>query len=413
MANDLLQLWKSIQPMAEKDADTRTRDCVRMRKMTVTTAYNATTKTIGVSIPFGEEVQLPVWGGLNPAILSVNDTAWALVPYSDFSNAIVFMGGNGATGSIPPGRNLVNDTGTAIVTSATGGTGNYTASYLFSEYALATFAAHPTATYTAVMDLALEWTGAGSPTPFTPGSTGSRWTVQFAGTLIADSTYYPGDSGLTEHVELHFTPTNTQLASASTTNGLRVRMLNIPVGYQLTITNCKLELGPVATEWTPSPEDTIYQTAKPWGTFFVSGSSGGGVQAFSTTAYAVPLEESGDASANFAVWFSHSTNSTKITARKACAVSLSWQVFFRADEGAGGKTFTAGSYCVAELYVADTKRASTTVYAPDALTYQTGTGGIQVSLSVGDTLEWKVRTSAGDGNFDKGQDATYFCIKVI
>lgn len=96
MANDLLQLWKALQPMIDKEIEERTRNCVRMQKMTVTTVYDDSTKRIGVAIPFGTEVQLPVWGGLDPTFLSVNDTVWVLVPYSDFSNAIVFMAGDGS-----------------------------------------------------------------------------------------------------------------------------------------------------------------------------------------------------------------------------------------------------------------------------------------------------------------------------
>ena len=83
--------------MVDKEIEERTRNCVRMQKMTVTTVYSDSTDTIGVSAPFDTEVQLPVWGDMDAHGLAVGDTVWVLYPYSDFSNAIVFMAGSGQT----------------------------------------------------------------------------------------------------------------------------------------------------------------------------------------------------------------------------------------------------------------------------------------------------------------------------
>ena len=37
-SKDLLRLWEALQPMIDREIEQRTRDSVRMRKMTVTTA---------------------------------------------------------------------------------------------------------------------------------------------------------------------------------------------------------------------------------------------------------------------------------------------------------------------------------------------------------------------------------------
>ena len=93
--NGLLKIWDSIKPMAEKLIGERTRDCARMKKMTVTTAYNAETGLIGVKSAFSKEVFLPTYGGVDASALAVGTGVWVLVPYSNFSNAMVFMRGDG------------------------------------------------------------------------------------------------------------------------------------------------------------------------------------------------------------------------------------------------------------------------------------------------------------------------------
>lgn len=99
--NDMMRIWDAIQPMAKNAVERQTRDSVRMKKMVVTTAYSAATKTIGVAEPFGETIQLPVFGGLNAQELAVGTAVWVISPYSSFSNALVFMRGDGGLGDSP------------------------------------------------------------------------------------------------------------------------------------------------------------------------------------------------------------------------------------------------------------------------------------------------------------------------
>lgn len=96
--NDMMRIWDAIQPMAKSAVERQTRDAVRMKQMVVTVAYDIVTKTIGVAEPFGETIQLPVFGGLNAQELSVGTSVWVISPYSSFSNALVFMRGDGGLG---------------------------------------------------------------------------------------------------------------------------------------------------------------------------------------------------------------------------------------------------------------------------------------------------------------------------
>ena len=95
MASDALGLWDAISPMVKSTIDKRTRDKPRMEQMVVRTAYNSTTKKIGVSEPFGDEIFLPVYGGLDASALQVGQSVWVLSPYSSLSNGLVFMRGDG------------------------------------------------------------------------------------------------------------------------------------------------------------------------------------------------------------------------------------------------------------------------------------------------------------------------------
>ena len=95
MASDALGLWDAISPMVKSTIDKRTRDKPRMEQMVVRTAYNNTTKKIGVSEPFGDEIFLPVYGGLDASALQVGQSVWVLSPYSSLSNGLVFMRGDG------------------------------------------------------------------------------------------------------------------------------------------------------------------------------------------------------------------------------------------------------------------------------------------------------------------------------
>lgn len=102
-SKDLLRLWEALQPMIDREIEQRTRDSVRMRKMTVTTAYSESTGTVGVSEPFGDEVFLPVYGALDGGELAVNESVWVLAPYSNYSNALVYMRGDGQQDAAWPG----------------------------------------------------------------------------------------------------------------------------------------------------------------------------------------------------------------------------------------------------------------------------------------------------------------------
>ena len=98
--NELMRMWDAMLPMANAAIEKQTRDAPRMKQMVVMEAYNATTKTVGVCEPFGKTVQLPVYGGLDVSKLVPKTAVWVLSPYSSFSNAMVFMLGDGSVGDI-------------------------------------------------------------------------------------------------------------------------------------------------------------------------------------------------------------------------------------------------------------------------------------------------------------------------
>ena len=93
--NVSLKIWDALRPMVDKEIENRTRNCARMETGVITTAYNSATKTVGVTKSFSREIQLPVYSNLDTGKLTVGTSVWVLVPYSSWSNAIVFMGGNG------------------------------------------------------------------------------------------------------------------------------------------------------------------------------------------------------------------------------------------------------------------------------------------------------------------------------
>lgn len=93
--NASLKIWNALKPMIDREIERKTRDCCRAKTMVVSTAYNGTTKTVGVKEAFGAEVQLPVCSSIDTAALTAGAPVWVLVPYSSMSNAIVWMLGNG------------------------------------------------------------------------------------------------------------------------------------------------------------------------------------------------------------------------------------------------------------------------------------------------------------------------------
>lgn len=86
--SEALSIWKSLQPIIDKEIDERTRGMVQRRKATVTTAPSSATKTIGVTEPFGDEYFVPFLSGVADA--QIGDVVWVEFMYGA-SNAFVSM----------------------------------------------------------------------------------------------------------------------------------------------------------------------------------------------------------------------------------------------------------------------------------------------------------------------------------
>lgn len=97
--NASLKIWQTLQPMVRKEVAKGTESSVKSKKMVVTTAYNASTKTVGVTEAFGKEIQVPVAGMINPDRLLVGTSVWVIALHGSWSNAMVCMLGDG---QIPP-----------------------------------------------------------------------------------------------------------------------------------------------------------------------------------------------------------------------------------------------------------------------------------------------------------------------
>lgn len=97
--NASLKIWQTLQPMVRKEVSKGTESSVKSKKMVVTTAYNASTKTVGVTEAFGKEIQVPVAGMINPDRLLVGTSVWVIALHGSWSNAMVCMLGDG---QIPP-----------------------------------------------------------------------------------------------------------------------------------------------------------------------------------------------------------------------------------------------------------------------------------------------------------------------
>lgn len=98
MENGTMLIWEKLKELVDAEIKQQTAACVRMKTMVVTTAYDETTKTVGVTEAFGEEVQLPVCSDVNGSELAVGESVWVMIPYS-MSNAIVMMRGDGSKGT--------------------------------------------------------------------------------------------------------------------------------------------------------------------------------------------------------------------------------------------------------------------------------------------------------------------------
>lgn len=91
---DLLGIYGSIKPMIDREIDARTQSALRMKSMVVTTPYDSGTQTVGVTEAFGNELQLPVFGGLDTSLLIKGVPVWVMMPYGSMSNAVVFTLGD-------------------------------------------------------------------------------------------------------------------------------------------------------------------------------------------------------------------------------------------------------------------------------------------------------------------------------
>ena len=105
--NVSLKIWNAIEPLVNRKIEEQTRNCQRMKSMTVSTAYNAQTGVVGVQEAFGKEIFLPVISTIDTGKLTVGANVWVSMPYSSMSNAIVTMMGNGDNGN--GGYDVAND----------------------------------------------------------------------------------------------------------------------------------------------------------------------------------------------------------------------------------------------------------------------------------------------------------------
>ena len=105
--NVSLKIWNAIEPLVNRKIEEQTRNCQRMKSMTVSTAYSAQTGVVGVTEAFGKEIFLPVISTIDTGKLTVGANVWVSMPYSSMSNAIVTMMGDGKNGN--GGYDVAND----------------------------------------------------------------------------------------------------------------------------------------------------------------------------------------------------------------------------------------------------------------------------------------------------------------
>lgn len=105
--NVSLKIWNAIEPLVNRKIEEQTRNCQRMKSMTVSTAYSAQTGVVGVTEAFGKEIFLPVISTIDSGKLTVGANVWVSMPYSSMSNAIVTMMGDGKNGN--GGYDVAND----------------------------------------------------------------------------------------------------------------------------------------------------------------------------------------------------------------------------------------------------------------------------------------------------------------
>lgn len=88
---DALDIWNALRPMIDKEIERMTKSMVQRRKAKVTTAPSSITKTIGVTEPFGPEMQVPFLPGV--ATAQVGDVVWVEFMFGA-SNSFVSMFAN-------------------------------------------------------------------------------------------------------------------------------------------------------------------------------------------------------------------------------------------------------------------------------------------------------------------------------
>lgn len=89
------KIWKSLQPIIDKEIERQTRSMVRAKKMTVISPPDGS--TIGVAEPFGQTLNIPYSSALST--VTAGDAVWV---YSYFSNASTMIAMATGEGQILP-----------------------------------------------------------------------------------------------------------------------------------------------------------------------------------------------------------------------------------------------------------------------------------------------------------------------
>lgn len=87
---EALKIWKELKPMIQNLIKEETKSCVRRRKMTVTTAYNAQTGLIGVTEAYGQEIMVPASAAVQS--LTVGQSVWVESMYGASNSVAMFPG---------------------------------------------------------------------------------------------------------------------------------------------------------------------------------------------------------------------------------------------------------------------------------------------------------------------------------
>jgi len=85
-----LKIWKELKPMIQKIIREETKSCVRRRKMTVTSAYDAQSGLIGVTEAYGQEIMVPASAAVKS--LTVGQSVWVESIYGASNSVAMFPG---------------------------------------------------------------------------------------------------------------------------------------------------------------------------------------------------------------------------------------------------------------------------------------------------------------------------------